>query len=255
MGDATWATLGLPLVAALAATAIYAGLALALGRRPVGSPHNAALQLFRLFWIALAITALLRPVQVAMARGGMLPVWLYQTLQQVTILVACTALWALLCYLTYVHQGTRRWWVPLGAAYALYATFLLAVVAWSRPQRLVELYGQVRPDPQPILPDALNLAIFVTLAGPQIAAAVAYLRLYAKAPDATARYRIALVGSSILVWFSALLVGGALRIRSVWWPAASQTVGLAAALVVWLAYYPPAPWRRKWGLRSLGREA
>lgn len=82
-------------------------------------------------------------------------------------------------------------------------------------------------------------------------AIVAYLRLIGLAPDSTTRYRIGLVGTSLLVWLGAILILNSLDVAAHEWNLILALLGLLAPLLVIAAYFPPPPLKRRWNLAAL----
>jgi hypothetical protein len=249
------ASLAASTVLGIVTAALFAYLAHALGRRSVAPDQRPALNLFRLWWGCLSLITVRQVAEVLLLHAGLLPVWLYQTFRQGTIIAASVALWALLAYLLYVYQGTRRWWAPLGVFYVAVAFAMLAVVAYSRPESLAHGFGSVEAVAAHEVPRWVMVPILVAFLGPQVVASAAYLRLYRHAPDATTRYRVLLVSASLLVWLGATLLAESLDIEADWWEASRRLLGLGAALLVLMAYFPPRILAARMGLRRVGEEA
>ncbi|HET6399654.1 MAG TPA: hypothetical protein VFH47_08895, partial [Candidatus Thermoplasmatota archaeon] len=187
---------------------------------------------------------------------GWLSLWLYETFVETFVLVACIGLWALLCYLIFTYSGKRTWWWPLGWFYGAMYAFVIGVMHHAGPPEALELVaGRVRPVGVQPLPALTNLAIFLFLLGPQVVAAAAYAFLYTKAQTRTQRYRILLVSGGLLAWLGFVLLRGVAQAEGVGWRLLGQGVGLVAALLVLLAYFPPALLQRRWGLDTIGGDA
>ncbi|MEA3190845.1 MAG: hypothetical protein QOD77_1427 [Thermoplasmata archaeon] len=239
----------------VATAGLYLMLALALGRRATEPSVRGALNMFRAWWFLLAAVTLTEPLQVLLYLDGLLPIWLYLTLVQVNLLAICGALAALLCYLVYAYQGSTRSWFLVAAGYGAFAAFLLGVVNHAgTPARIAFGPNGLDRDPPIDLAGPVGILLIALLLGPQILASIAYLRLYPKADTPTQRYRIVLIGAAISAWFTVSFVGAVLRQTGPEWQTATRVLGLAAAVLVLLAYFPPPSFQRRFQVRPLGRE-
>lgn len=177
--------------------------------------------------------------------------------------IVLTAAWAsaglglvtvggLVAYLAHLLTGSPRA-VPLVSA--IYAAQLVAIVALLLALEPVGAYttgwtirfafAHADASANPILASAVL--------APAAVASVAYLALLPRTQDATARWRIALVGGGFALWLAAALAG---RLAHGDPPAlgASRAASAIAGAAAVLAYSPPAFARARWGVRALASE-
>ncbi|HET6398570.1 MAG TPA: hypothetical protein VFH47_03350, partial [Candidatus Thermoplasmatota archaeon] len=215
---------------------------------------RAALRLWRAWWAAAALVALLEPVRITLYLWGRLPGWLYAATENVVALLACAGLAALLCHLAYLYKGHGRWWPQIAAGYAALALMLLGYLDWIGPPRAILDDGwSLQPLSAKAAPAWAVAAALLLLHGPPLAAAGGYLALLRHAPDRTARYRLMLVAGSILLWFGGTLGAGFLPLRGFSGFAVVQALGILSALLAIAAYDPPGLARRV-GIRRAGEE-
>lgn len=156
-------------------------------------------------------------------------------------------------HIAFLWSGRSWWAVPLafyyGAAGATYSLWVLL----HRPNAVeADAWGSGLAFALP-LEGAVWSALLASFGLPLVLGSLAYLALAAKVRAREARYRIVLVGSSLLLWvtsgYAAQVAGGGLA-RFV----AIAVLGLATAAAVMAAYFPPAPVRR-WLARAPGAHA
>lgn len=239
----------------VATAGLYLLVALALGRRRTDPGVRGALNMFRAWWFLLAAITIAAPLQVLLHLNGMLPVWLFQTLAEASVLALSAALATLLCYLVFAYHGSTQTWLWISAGYAAFAVFLLGVLNRSgTPVELVLGPTGVTRVPPVDFDGTVGMVLITLLLGPQIVASIAFLRLYPKADTPTQRYRIVLVGTAITAWFAVSFLGAVLQQTGPEWRTFTRILGLAAAILVLLAYFPPGPIQRRLRVRPLGRE-
>jgi hypothetical protein len=253
-------TLLLDLLANLLAAGIYLSVARIVASRPVEPSGVPARQAFTLWWNVLGGFAVYAAIFDVATMAGYWDspnvdlaskVALLVTAMHVALLVLMAALAALFYYLIYLYTGRSRAWRPIALAYGL---FWAALVYW------VEVQHPIGLKPGPITPQlayehstvgtpaAQALGLLLLL--PIIASAVAYFTLFFRTRDTTQRYRIAVVSTSIVVWFSfSLSTSLAGAGQSLVLVIASRLVSLAAAASVYLAYRPPAWVQRRWNVQ------
>ncbi|MGB6442849.1 MAG: hypothetical protein WBF81_06100, partial [Thermoplasmata archaeon] len=191
----------------------------------------------------------LNGVEVALALLHAFPLAAALTVYVVSILVDCAFLWGLVGSLTYVYTGKYHllW---LGA---FYSGFYALVLYWSfsqRPSAVILAAGSPTLAFSVPANVGLSLAVVVGLLGPEIAGAILYLSLLRQTKDRTIRYRIRLVGSSILLWF-ALDVFVPSSTSS--WALARDILQVIPGLLSLVALIPPAWVRRRLDLRPTDR--
>lgn len=249
-------TLGAAAAFALAAGAVYAFIGLRLAQRRVGPDAQLAATMFSAWWFGLAATTVIGAVQSLAGAFGLLSLPLAVTLMHVNLLVICIALLGLLYYLVYLFTGKRRAIVPLTLFYVLYYPLLVYFVVASDPIGVEVERWRVTLDYAQDIRGPLYVAVLLLLIAPQILGAIAYLTLYVRVKERTLRYRIALVSLSIIVWFGSALAAAFTGInQNDDWQIASRAIGLAAALTILMAYYPPGFLKRRFGLTSVSEDA
>lgn len=240
---------------ALAGAALYAWVARLVHHRNLSEETRAANLLFVTWWASFSLMYGLSGAYQVAAGLGYLDLALSIVFIDVVLVLVCIALWGLLGYLVYLYTGARRWFVPLGAGYALFAVALLYMVAWMDPVGFKDGgFGvQLRYANQPA--PAVGLTVGLLLAGPIVLATVMYGTLYFRVRSPEPRYRIALVASAFLVWFGWSTVSTVLRLSqrfpdSFALYAWNQAIAMLVPLVVVMAFRPPA-----WVRARLARRA
>lgn len=231
--------------AATGATLAFVGR-VTLRRAPQGEARPAAL-MFSAWWLAAGVAIVVQSSHAALGAVGVLDATLHATLLYANAAPLAVGLCGLLCYLVYVHTGSRRAFGPIVAAYALFFGFTVFVYARLGPWSVVAGEWDVRLVPANDEP-ALTLVFGTLFALPALVAAVGYAALLVRVREPEQRYRVGLVSGAFVLLFGALLLGFALRWHEASWYALSyQLPGLAAALLVLAAFRPPAWVGRRWG--------
>lgn len=240
-----------PTLAATAAVhavvaASFLAVARAILRRRVQGNHNATAAI-AVWWGAMAGYLLLQAALLASAALGpaRLDWFLWSRLLAIPLL--CSAAGGITYYVVYLITGQRRWRIPiallyLGTAVVFHVqTFLPPPTALRVSPWLVELDIPRGP---------LTLAVYVLVGVPPILASAALL-VAARHMEAPQRFRARLVGSAILAYLGSGLA--AYSLSGLWTQLlALNGVGLLAAALVLLAYYPPLPLRLRYGLAEPG---
>ncbi|MCI4356739.1 MAG: hypothetical protein L3K18_06325 [Thermoplasmata archaeon] len=206
---------------------------------------------FTIWWYGLAASSCITAFVAFIAASGPLALPVGITAYLVMLLVDVGLLWGIASYCTYVYSG-RYHLVPIAAFYSLFYAALLYFV-WSqdpsgvviRGASITLLYGTT-PNP--------GLAAFVVLSlvFPEFIGAILYLSLYRRAREATQRYRILLVGTSLLLWFLvAFLVPSSTNVDGL----AKSGLEVLAAVLSLLAYLPPKIVQDRLGVTSIDRGA
>lgn len=154
--------------------------------------------------------------------------------------VLALAAWGLAYHILFLWSGKPGWALPLafyyGAAGAVYSCWI-----WFHGPQAVEVgaWAVELAYSEPIEGPVWS-ALLASIGLPLVLSSLAFLLLLFKVEDREKRYRITLVGSSLLLWVVsgyAAQVGAGDAMRFV----AIVGLGLATALAVLVAYYPPAP--------------
>lgn len=246
-------TLTLSVVISLVTAVVYGYVGYRMSQRQVVGDARLAHQMFVLWWAALSASSLLSALMVTLYKLDALPLWLYQSITQLSLLLIIVALLGLLFYLVYLYTGNRSSLGWMVVVYVLFYAALVGLIQWlGAPEALTDDGWTIVQDPQPDLPDAVSWAFLIFLLGPQLGASFAYLRLYKHARTPTQRYRIAVVSGSILVWFGSSLLASAAQLEeSLWWQMFSRLLSVLASLAILAAYFPPAFLAKRYGLERL----
>ena len=244
--------------ALLAATSasIYAYVGWRLSKRVISSSEaRLAWGSFTVWWYGLAATTLIGGFLSLFGAVGATSLPLFVTAAYINILISCLALWGLLYYLIYLFTGNRRSLVPLAIFYMTYYVlvvyYITAGMAGNVNVGRWETSLVYRAPPTgPLV--AIVLAVLLL---PQIIGGLAYFSLYFRVKEVTQKYRVLLVSLSIIVWFLSPLISltGGLAQQD-WWQFASRLIGLAPALTILMAYFPPRWLIQRYGIISLGGE-
>lgn len=223
-------------------------------RRAFGPEARLAARMFSLWWYGLAGVAIvagfannggLLGLAVAIAGPGFITPDVASGFVLAWLLFSCVALWGLLAYLWYLYRG-RNVALVLGVAYAFVFVAFALVAIYESPTLVVPSDLGVRVEYARPVSNAAVAALLVFLVLPEIAGAVAYASLYSRAPTRSARYRIALVSGSLIIFLGLSLLAGALRVETTpLWLIASRLLALASAATILFAYSPPAAIRRR----------
>jgi hypothetical protein len=241
--------------AILAATSasIYAYVGWRLSRRVISSSEaRLAWGSFTVWWYGLAATTLIGGFLSLFGAVGVTSLPLFVTAAYINILISCLALWGLLYYLIYLFTGNKRGLVPLAIFYMIYYILVVYYITAGMPHNVnvgrweTSLVYRAPPT-GPFV--AIVLAMLLL---PEIIGGLAYFSLYFRVTDITQKYRVLLVSLSIIVWFLSPLISlaGGLTQQD-WWQFVSRLIGLAPALTILMAYFPPRWLIQRYGIISL----
>jgi len=237
----TNAALAASAIVALVAAAAYGYVAARLYRRPVSPGARLALSQFSLWWGGLGASSAVSAVEATLALGGWLTLDLAVTLSLFVVLLDVIFLWGLTGFLVYVYTG-RYHLVPLSGFYALFYLVALYYEILGHPYAVVVQAGAPTLLAHTVNEPVLVAFILLALLVPEIAAAILYLSLLRRTHDPAQRYRIVMVGSSILLWFGILAF---VPSTTVAWNLTKGVLEIVPALLSLLAYQPPAGVRRR----------
>jgi hypothetical protein len=228
-------------IVSIVATVGYGYVALRLYRRPVSPGSRLALTQFSIWWGGLGASAAVSAIEALLAFGGVLSLDLAVAFELFVVLIDVVFLWGLTGYLVYVYTG-RYHLLPLSAFYAAFYFAALYYEILEAPYAVMVQAGAPALEfHQPNVP-LLEAFILLALLVPEIAAAILYLSLLRHTHDPAQRYRIWLVGSSILLWFGILAF---VPSTTVGWTLTKGILEVVPALMSLLAYQPPAGIRRR----------
>jgi hypothetical protein len=211
--------------------------------------------LFGAWWVLIAASRLLSATELVMLSIGTDEVFAFVAVLYADLFLQGTAIACLVAYLLYLRTGDHRVVPATGWYYLGTYVVLLGAFTTSDPAQIeAYVWGvEVFFDP-PLAGLVLNVLVSALLV-PLLASLGSYLALYRHAGEPTQRYRIALVAGSLFLWiggvYGAFLVEG---VGSPVWPIALDGLGLAAAIAVYLAYFPPRTVRERFGVSGLGLE-
>ncbi|MHB8605184.1 MAG: hypothetical protein ACYDCK_07975 [Thermoplasmatota archaeon] len=224
------------LSAAVAALMGYTGV-VTFQRRLAGEAGFAS-RIHAVWWLGVAAASAIGALAYAFAVLGILDSALHTTLLLLMLLSSVVALWALAYSLLYLYSGTRRFLAPTLALYAFcYAALLYAFEAMGPYTFVVDRWSITPVAARGALP-ALDLCVGALLAGPLVAAAIAYGYLAIRRLEGAQRVRAAafsggLTGAGVLT--AALF---ALHVRSGSIEVLTDVLGVVAAFALALASRP-----------------
>lgn len=217
---------------------VYAMVGYAIVERGRTPDVRRAAWMMGLWWYGIAATGLLGLLLSALARAHA-DAQLVDAVDQLSLLTFAGAIAGFVSHVAFIHLGSHR-------ADRVVFPFLGALVLWSAASAFVYPatgYTVVgwRPlierapgwGPPPVVTVSLLLA-------PLVGATIAYASLYRRAAGPVARFRVALVSSSLPVWFLAVAVisipaQGAADLVQL----GARALVLVFALAILVAYRPP----------------
>lgn len=222
--------------------------------RPLSGPSRGAGLAFALWWTSIGLFAFIHAgVMNLLGALEVDRIRVYAALVDFSYLLLLAANVGLSSYFLFLFSGARRaLWIAVGyflavhllVAYA-FASALpvgIEIAPWST--RLV-----YDPAPEP----GMLVLVKLLFGLPQVAGALGYMGVALKASGRPQRYRSLLVGASMLVWFLSLSVANLTMDPNLEF-LARPLLGLAASLVVLLAYDPPLWVQRRLGVGRLPDE-
>jgi hypothetical protein len=232
-----------------AAVYLFLGGRLALRRVSVAARLPAAQ--FAVFWLGLAAVTLSGAILSLVAVFELPSDALVVTALHFEILLLCVMLWGLLGYLTYLYTGRNLllfWSLFYGGLYL----FLSYLITASRPTIVLVTEGSVGVQYATPFGGSLLFALLAILIAPEFIGAILYFTLAFRSRDPTVRFRVTLVSWSIILWFGLATLnlparlGGGLAAELL-----GRSLGVAAALAILLAYYPPRAVRERLGVTGI----
>lgn len=231
----------------LVSTGFFSVLTWRLSKRAVSPPARLASLALCVFWGGLAAHVATTGTYTIWTSFAPVPTAVAVSLINLQSLLLCIFLWGITAYLYYLVTGRyflRTFTALYGAYYLLLQYFLVAQFA---------AYQAASDGEIPILfaapiPASVAVAVMTAILAPPIGAAVAYLALSRMAPDRTVLFRLALVGTALLLWFgpaSYYLRSGAVGTELL---IGCQAVALT---LIAIAYFPPARLRARLGIGGI----
>ncbi len=239
--------LGVSAAIALGVAAVYGYVAYRLVRRPVSAEARLASAQFSLWWGGLGTLSAITGLEAILAGAGVLTLAAAYAAQLLVVLVTCLLLWALIGYLVYVYYGRYH----LAYVSGFYAVFYLAALYYTvltNPYGFVVRHGVVTLLTSPVTATPLTVFIVLGLIVPEFVCAGLYLSLLRRTHDRSQRFRITVVGVSIVAWFAIDLFFPTSSVPLV---LARSVLLLAPAVATLLAYLPPAWVRSRYGIEGV----
>ena len=239
-------------VAALAIAGVYGYVARVFSARRIEhADARFAGRAFVTWWVGVAAVTGLIGGRSLLAGLELLTVELYETILVLIMLGVSVALWGVVYYLSYLHSGNTRWLVPVTAYHIALLVALVHFVSRLDPAGIDAKAWTIDAQYARPVEGGSAYALYLGILGPALIAAILYGALYFRTTDRGARYRIAVVSLSFILWFGATLVGGLLSLEDTlaYWPPVSRLIWLVAALGVIAAFRPP-----RWIRSKLSRQ-
>lgn len=235
------------------AAVLYGTLGARLAGQRLAGEDKVAMRLFALWWICLAATSASGMVLSVSAAFGWANFPLFMALTQFTITTICVGLAGLLYYLVYVYTGRSRYLWYVVAFYIVFYIVLEFYILASNPDHVIvgrwaTSIGYEHPFAGPYY-----LLVVLGLLGPQVGAAFALLMLYRRLESRAQKYRVVIVSVSMLVWFGTSTIASLAKVtQSDAYHFFSLFLGIAAAAMILLAYFPPRMVQERWGITPPG---
>jgi hypothetical protein len=234
---------GLELSLSIIIGILYGAVAMTVGARKVSKESRIANGSFSVWWWGLAALTLFGELWtiVQWFVPTTLPLWIaYISFVLLIIMIAFTGL---LYYFLYLWSGREWIGVPIALFYLGMFVFLIYYVMLQEPTG-IDAEGTVI-FANDLSASSMGTAIGVLWLLPTIIGASLYLSLLSKVKSREARFRVIMVASSILFWFLILLSSDISGLNEAsWWTIGSQIISMIVAVVVLLAFKPPAAIRR-----------
>ena len=235
-------------IIALLAGAVYLYVARRLPRPPGSKDASRAMAMFSLWWYALGVNIILVGVTYLLGAAGHLTFELQYVDSYLQRLLLAVSMVGLMHYLLYLLTG-RDLLAPLAVFYGAYFVFLIYGMLLQQPDTL--FVGAWRTDIMSPRGEVawLKYASLGAILLPPTVCSLLYLRLFFRVPDATRKWRIALVSGAILFWWAiAVVAGQRAALDDTPLQAANRLLSLVAAFAVLAAYSPPRWAQRRWGV-------
>jgi hypothetical protein len=188
-------------VVSIVVAGVYSYIGYRLSRRRVSAESRLASVQFSLWWAGLGVSVALTGTEIALAALNFLPFALALTFVLTSILVDVAFLWGLVGFLTYVYTG-RYHLLELSVFYAAFYSVAIYWILAQHPYAVATQAGLPVVQYTTAAIPAFTVVIVIGLLAPEIVGAFLYLSLLRRTDDRAQRYRISLVGGSILLFFA-----------------------------------------------------
>lgn len=214
-----------------------------LRKRPVAEAARGPTLAFAFWWLGLAVYLVLQGALDVAAVAGWAPLEAHLGIRLFSGPLLCAAVAGLAYHILFILTGRRALAWPVGVYYAVAAVAYDALILVGHPAGVLAADWQVDLVPAPATTDPRWGAVLASIGLPVILCSIAFLVLARRVVSREQRMRANLVGSSMLLW-----VGSGLLAQLAGTNAEKFVTlvvfGLAAAILVFIAYYPPGPVRR-----------
>lgn len=227
------ATLALAGTVSMMTGLAYAYVARVVAQRDTSRDTRAASLSLALWWGMLGAYLLVQGALTIVASFGALTSDAYFASRILAIPLLCGGVAALVHHLTYLYTGNRKLSNALALVYVPIA-LLFAYATWTAPHQLTVSSWIVELDDSS---PAYKLT-YLLVGLPPIVASIAYYALLRRIQDPVRRYRVRLVSLTIAAYIGSGLVAR-LGASDLFKFVTLVGFGLAAAIMVLLAYRPP----------------
>lgn len=228
--------------AVTAASFLAAGVHVA--RREVPASDRLALRAVATWWLCMGGLVGLQAIEAVFAVGGATNLTASMLVRYANALFLAAGGWGLCFHVLYLRTGNAAWALRL-VPYFIVVAILYAATSFLHPVVALEISGyELTGVHEPPLDGSTLWQVVVLAVGlPLISAAVTYLLLARRLQRRDQKRRACLASLGILSW-----VGTGLVVQLVGGPRADfltiTVLGLVAAVLVTLAYFPPGPLRK-----------
>ncbi len=248
MAVATLVTSG---VLSLLSGLVYNRVGVKVGASDLAPDERRAVNMFKAWWHALAGITYISAVFLLVGAFGTISLPVFEVLLYFELGIICLALWGLTYYLVFLFTGKAAWFWPMGVFYVLLMVWLFYLIVQSDPNAVVVEKWQVTLEyaNEDLLGGSFTFIFLALFIGPTLLGAIGYFTLFFRTKEPKARYRIGMVSLSLIVWLGSGIVANILGINEQdWWRLSSRVISVAAALVILMAYQPPAWIRGRLGM-------
>ncbi len=252
-----------PLIIFFANSILYFFIGHSLGKKSFENDEDArAWRAFRVWWFGMAANTGINGLSVLLLSLGVDYVPLFVVFSLAATLSAAPALWGLLTYLMYIFRGSHRASRWVAGFYIAFGLFLLVSIYVFHPIGVSlgswEANIQYQNAPEGIFGLVYGVLLILLLSLPPILASFGMFSLYFKVTERSAKFRTLLVplgffclfGVAYFIPLILILVGINLNATS-WWPLTIRILGIAALVLIYFAYFPPAFLRDRLQVKSV----
>ncbi|MHB1262578.1 MAG: hypothetical protein ACYC2H_12780 [Thermoplasmatota archaeon] len=224
--------------------ASFAAVGARLARHRVEPQHRLAVRAIAAWWTSMGVLVGMQALEVFALVAGWVNLPLSTTARNLNAILLAVGGWGLCFHVLYLWTGNRTWARVLAPYYFLLAVAYLAAVSLHPLVGLEPTAYEATAiyDP-PLEGSALWNAVVIAVGVPLIAASLLYLVLSRRLERRDQRRRARLASFGVLAWLSPALATHLVGSRFADFVTVTAFSFVAAVLVV-LAYFPPAFMRR-----------